>query len=377
MAVFLRIDINLITIFLLGIVFLIANRRLDRKDALNRGYLLSILVVMIQLGTEALTVIINGVDGIYALWLSNVLHSILFSVAPMLTVAWLFLVMNFLTIRKKMPKWMAWLILVPVLINALLSIITPFTGLYFSYNENNIYQRGPLFLVSMGITYAYMILALLHLIRLRTKILFNEFMLLVMFIMMPMLGALAQAMFYGVLLAWSSAGFALIIGYIFLQERLIHLDNLTGAWTRKSFDYYMEKRLKQKTIDPFGGIFFDIDHLKLINDEFGHQAGDEAINNVISRIRGLLKEGEVMARLGGDEFIIITENRIERLQNLVSDIRLSLSVFNEAKEKPYQLSCSFGYGLFSETFKSMDQFLRYIDQRMYDDKRHVQKEETV
>ncbi len=377
MAIFLRIDLNLVTILLLSIVFLIANRRLDRKDTLNRSYLLSILVVMVLLGAEAFTVIINGLDGIYILWLGDFLHVILFGVAPVLSVSWFFLVMNFVTIRKKMPPWMTLMIIIPVLINGVFSLLSPFLGLYFSFDANNVYSRGPWFMISMGITYGYMFLALIHIIRLRTKILFSEFVLLFMFILMPVIGALFQALFYGVLLAWSSAGFALIIGYIFLQERLIHLDNLTGAWTRKSFDYYMEKRLKQRTIDPFGGIFFDIDHLKMINDEFGHQTGDEAINEVVSRIRGLLKEGEVLARLGGDEFIIITENRNERLKNLVDDIKLSLSVFNEAKEKPYVLSCSFGYGLFSDDFKSMDQFLRYIDQRMYDDKRHIQKEDLV
>lgn len=371
MATFLRIDLNIITIFLLSIVFLIANRRLDRKDALNRGYLLSIIVVIIQLGTEALTVIINGMEGVYVFWLSNLLHVMLYTGAPLLSVAWFFLVINFLTIRKKMPLWQVIIILSPVAVNGILSLLSPFTGYYFQFDAQNIYARGPWFSIAMVITYMYMGFALIHLIRLRTKILFNEFILLVMFILMPIAGAIAQALFYGVLLAWSSAGFALIIGYIFLQERLIHLDNLTGAWTRKSFDYYMDKRLKQKSIHPFGGIFFDIDHLKTINDAYGHAMGDEAISEVITRIKGLLIEGEVLARLGGDEFIIITDNNTKRLENLVNDIKLSLSVFNESHEKPYTLSCSYGYGLYSDDFKTMDQFLRYIDQRMYDDKRQI------
>jgi diguanylate cyclase (GGDEF)-like protein len=174
------------------------------------------------------------------------------------------------------------------------------------------------------------------------------------------------------LLAWSSAGFALVIVYIYLQERLVHLDIMTGSWTRRSFDYYMEKRLKQKHVEPFGGIFFDIDHLKKINDQYGHAEGDYAITEIVSRIKGLIKSNEIIARLGGDEFIIITEEKdYKRLELLIKDIELSLSVFNENSDKPYELSCSYGYGIYSEDFKSIDQFLRYIDHRMYQSKRQT------
>lgn len=371
MAIFLRIDINLIAMLMLFMVFLIAIRRLDQKDALNRAYIMTLAVVFFQLGIEAITCILNGRPEIEWRLLSQFFHVILFSVAPLLSAIWYLLVRNFVTSRKKATNIQQVFIFIPVILNAVLSLLSPFFGLYFSINSLGVYERGILFNLSIGITYIYFIVSIIHIIYYRHKLKLNELVLLIVFNIIPIVGALFQALFYGLLLAWSSAGFALVIVYIYLQERLVHLDIMTGAWTRRSFDYFMDKRLKQKSVEPFGGIFFDIDHLKVINDQFGHAEGDQAIIEIVSRIKGLIKSSEFIARLGGDEFIIITDDHnIERLKSLVQDIQLSLAVFNENSNKGYELSCSYGYGLYSQEFKSIDQFLRFIDHRMYETKHH-------
>jgi diguanylate cyclase (GGDEF)-like protein len=376
MATFLRIDINLIAMFMLFMVFLIAMKRLDQKDLLNRAYLMTLVIVFVQLGIEALTCIINGRDEIHFVIASNVLHVILYSTAPLLTSFWYLLVRQFVTARKKVSQKVLIIIFIPVIANAIISLISPFTSLYFHIDELGTYTRGSWFMLAMIITYAYFIASIIHIFYHRNKLMLNELLLLTIFNLIPIAGAILQSLFYGVLLAWSAAAFSLVIVYIYLQERLVHLDIMTGSWTRRSFDYFMEKRLKQKHVAPFGGIFFDIDHLKMINDAYGHAEGDYAITEIVSRIKGLIKSNEIIARLGGDEFIILSdEPYIERLEELVNDIKLSLSVFNENHSKPYQLSCSYGYGIYSEDFKSIDQFLRYIDHRMYQSKQNGQKKE--
>jgi diguanylate cyclase (GGDEF)-like protein len=372
MDTFLRIDINLIAMFMLFMVFMIAIRRLDQKDLLNKAYMITIVIVFVQNGIEALTCIINGQTELPLIITSNLLHVILYTIAPILTASWFLLVRQFVTARKKVSQRSLIIIFIPVIINAILSALSPFFNLYFHIDAQGVYTRGPFFEVSIAITYSYFIVSMIHIFMNKNKLMINELLLLMIFNFIPVVGAILQSLFYGILLAWSSAGFALVIVYIYLQERLVHLDIMTGSWTRRSFDYYMEKRLKQKHVEPFGGIFFDIDHLKKINDQYGHAEGDYAITEIVSRIKGLIKSNEIIARLGGDEFIIITEEKdYKRLELLIKDIELSLSVFNENSDKPYELSCSYGYGIYSEDFKSIDQFLRYIDHRMYQSKRQT------
>jgi len=365
---YLRIDINLISMFLLTIVFLIAYKRLDKKDLINKVYLLTIIVVTTQLGVEALTFIIDGRSHFIIRYSNIILHVLLFMIAPILTSGWYLLVRTFISPNSKISNRKIFLLLIPVIINIIITLLTPFFDFYFDINQANIYSRGNLFFVAVIITYLYLFLSIIYLIKNRKNLIIQEFLLILLFIFLPIIGGVIQALFYGVLLMFSSAAFALMIVYIYLQERLVHLDDLTGTWTRRSFDYYINKKINTKQMSPFGAIFFDIDNLKVINDNFGHFEGDHAIKEIITRVKGLMIEDEIIARIGGDEFILITKEGNTRLVNLINDIRLSLSVYNENSGKEYQLSCSYGFGEYKEDFKTIDQFLRFIDYRMYENK---------
>lgn len=374
MDTFLKIDINLISIFMLGLVFLVAYRRLDRSNALNQLYLYTIVAIIMGLIIETSTVLINGINLYWLSLVNNGLHAILFIVAPILSCLWYFLLRHFISVKVKISNQQKILLFIPVFLNVPLSLLSPFFDFYFNINSINVYARGSWFMVSLFIIYFYLILGIVYVLTHRKNIIATEFYLLIGFGFLPIIGGIVQGLVYGILLMWSSAAFALIIVYIYLQERLIHLDSLTGAWTRKSFIYYMNKKLNQKKIEPFGGIYFDIDDLKKINDNYGHLEGDFAISEIVKRIKGIMYDGEIIARLGGDEFVIITNSNSEtRLKALGEDIDLSLSVFNENSEKLYDLSCSYGYGVYSEDFKSVDQFLRYIDYRMYSSKKNNNK----
>ncbi|MDI6452439.1 GGDEF domain-containing protein [Peloplasma aerotolerans] len=371
MGVFLKIDINLISIFMLSLVFLIAYRRLDRSDTLNRLYLYTVVAIIFGLLIEAATVVMNGVNIPWLIFVNNGFHAVLFIVAPILSCLWYFLLRNFISVKVKVTKQQKILLFIPVALNLVLSLLSPFFDFYFNISQTNVYARGSWFMISIIIIYFYLILGIIHVITHRKNIITTEYYLLIAFGFLPIMGGIGQGLIYGILLMWSSAAFALIIVYIYLQERLIHLDNLTGAWTRKSFIYYMNKKLNQRKIEPFGGIYFDIDDLKKINDNYGHLEGDFAISEIVKRVKGIMYDGEIIARLGGDEFVIITnDNSEKRLKSLAEDIDFSLSVFNENSDKAYQLSCSYGTGVFNDEFKSVDQFLRYIDYKMYLNKKN-------
>jgi len=370
MAVFLRIDINIISIILLGLVFLIAFKRLDKSNVLNRVYMSTILIVMFQLFVETMTCIINGRPELWVVPMSIFFHFMLFASAPILTYAWYILIFNLVSSAEPRSFTVKSLMFIPVLMNIVFVLVSIPFGLVFSLDASNLYVRGDFFFVPLIFTYGYLVFGIMRIFKSRKTIIPEEFYLLIFFSMLPILGGLFQGIFYGTLLMWSSAAFALIFVFIYLQERMIHLDGLTGAWTRKSFDYFMNKKLSQRVIEPFSGVYFDINNLKKINDEFGHLEGDFVLKETVAHIKGVMGQGDVVARLGGDEFVIITHHADEsRLNTMVNDIKLALSVFNDHSEKGYQLACSYGYGVFSGEFNSIEQFLSYIDHKMYASKR--------
>lgn len=93
-------------------------------------------------------------------------------------------------------------------------------------------------------------------------------------------------------------------------EVLAATDTLTGAWNRRYFEKAAVAEI-EKYGKQGGGlllIIFDIDRLKLINNQFGHQAGDRVLVEVTRRIRKSLLPGQTLARWGGDEFVVLLPN---------------------------------------------------------------------
>lgn len=84
-------------------------------------------------------------------------------------------------------------------------------------------------------------------------------------------------------------------------------DTLTGAYTRRSGVEALDLMFRLATMSgkPLSVAFFDIDHFKSINDDFGHEAGDQALKTLVEHLRGTLRRGDILVRWGGEEFVAI------------------------------------------------------------------------
>ncbi|MDH3725858.1 MAG: diguanylate cyclase [Thermoleophilia bacterium] len=81
-------------------------------------------------------------------------------------------------------------------------------------------------------------------------------------------------------------------------------DPLTGLANQREFQLQLDAEVSraQRYGRPLSLILLDLDHFKLVNDEFGHQTGDEVLTEAAARLRALARTGETMARIGGEEF---------------------------------------------------------------------------
>lgn len=365
-----RIDINIAAMALLGAVFLIAFRGLERGDKLNSKFLYTSLIIIVELFLETTSCLINRHSQQWLIPLSVFLHACLYITAPILTYFWFVFIHSWIIPEGTISRRKNILLLIPIGINIILTALSPIYGLVFSVNSNNVYQRGPLFVLSASTAYFYLLYSLLLIIKQKQKIIKHEFVPLFLAGILPPLGGLIQTLFYGTLLMWSSAAFSLVIVYIYLQKRMIHLDNLTGAWTRGSFDYYISQRVKHKNNDEFGIIYIDMDGLKQINDMYGHFEGDYAIKTAVQLIKEPLRKTDIVARIGGDEFVVILDCKSkESLDKTIERINMCFIKYNEKSEKSYKLGCSMGADIFSMDYKSIEQFLHHVDSLMYENKK--------
>ncbi|MFK5985506.1 MAG: sensor domain-containing diguanylate cyclase [Pseudomonadota bacterium] len=93
-------------------------------------------------------------------------------------------------------------------------------------------------------------------------------------------------------------------------RKLASCDSMTGLYNRGSFDKFLsnELLLKERYDTPLSLLMLDIDDFKLINDNFGHQAGDQVILSLAKILKAAIREVDKACRYGGDEFIIILPN---------------------------------------------------------------------
>ncbi len=370
MDVYLRIDINLFASVLLGIIMVIAFKRLDKKDQLNKIFLICGIIVIFELLCEAFACVLNRSLESWANSVSTLLHVFLFGAAPILTYFWYWMISHWIISSEKLKRKRNLVLLFPVAVNLIISLLSPFYGLVFHIDDSNVYNRGPLFLLSMAIVYFYFIYSFVLIYRERDTIVREEYVPLLLFGILPLIGGYIQTMFYGVLLMWSCVGFSMVIVFILLQQRMSHIDDLTGAWTRGAFEYNIEKRIRQNKKDVFGVIFLDVDGLKKINDEFGHAEGDYALKTAVQLIMGVLKNTDIIARTGGDEFLIILDCESRgKMEYTIEKIKGVLGRHNEMTNRGYWLDCSIGAELYDSNYRDYNQFIRHVDHLMYENKK--------
>ena len=149
---------------------------------------------------------------------------------------------------------------------------------------------------------------------------------------------------------------AVLLYYIFLYIHMAKIDPLTSLMNRQS--YYQDIQMGAKTITGVASV--DMNELKYINDNMGHQAGDEALQTIGSILLNHSGHGGNVYRTGGDEFIIFYHNVKEtEITDAIADMRQKLS------ETPY--SCAFGYSMVKKD-GAISEAIVEADGKMYKDK---------
>jgi diguanylate cyclase (GGDEF)-like protein/PAS domain S-box-containing protein len=115
-------------------------------------------------------------------------------------------------------------------------------------------------------------------------------------------------------------------------------------------------------------LFIDLDGFKEVNDVFGHDAGDEVLSVVASRMNNVVRESDIVSRLGGDEFVIVITvlNKSEELIPLLHRLLKDLSSTIKHNEHNIQISASIGVSLYPQNMDiGNEALLRQADQAMY------------
>jgi diguanylate cyclase (GGDEF)-like protein len=112
------------------------------------------------------------------------------------------------------------------------------------------------------------------------------------------------------------------------QERLARVDPLTGLLNRRAFLERCDQEQLRNVRHPgrLSLVMLDLDHFKLVNDQFGHQAGDQALKDFSAAVVNTVRVTDVLARVGGEEFaVLMLETNLDKAVEIAERIRVDVA----------------------------------------------------
>lgn len=164
-----------------------------------------------------------------------------------------------------------------------------------------------------------------------------------------------------------------LLAAVWLQQRkqrqlfaLANSDGLTGCYNRRRFTELAQQWLHQHPQQPVALVLFDLDLFKLINDRYGHSAGDAVLQSVVQRIQPLLPNNAWLARLGGEEFAIwLAGSSLSQASQLAEQCRAQLCEDAVSwQQQSIAVSASFGVAAGAAPVQ-LETILQSADQLLY------------
>lgn len=365
------LTINSVGLAILLIIYLFMRKRSEIFAADQKIFINILVANAIIIILDTAEWYLDGKTTELAVFLLNPVYVLYYIMNPVLAILWfLYVYLNVHENFKKL-KWQWVLIFTPFVINIILSILSYQYNIFFIINEDNVYIRGKFFHIETLITYGYLLASVVLVLINRKKFKREKVLPLILYVAIPALVGSLQILVYGLNLIWISSSIAALIVFISLQSRSLLTDYLTGAYNRHHLENYLNWRIKSNHRHYIAGIMIDIDKFKDINDQYGHIAGDNALEATATILRKSIEKKDFLARYAGDEFVIILEssNRND-IDKVLDRLEKNLRTYNQRPEKRFDISLSHGFHVFdpNDTF-DFKCFIDTIDQKMYQNKR--------
>ncbi len=147
-------------------------------------------------------------------------------------------------------------------------------------------------------------------------------------------------------------------------------DDLTGVLNRRYLDRYLDEEIERarRYKHTFSLLFFDLDHLKNINDQFGHLSGSRVLVEVVDVIKTKLRRADKIFRFGGDEFCVtLPETDLKGAVGTAHRLRRAIRShrFRPVQGVEALLTASFGVAAYPDNGASGEALLQHADAAMY------------
>ena len=366
-----NIILNMYSIAIILVIYFHALKFFEKDSLSDKLYMLILYIAILMLGVDILSRFDGNAARIYPV-LNSIGNFVIFLMNPVLPSLWVAYVHLQVFHEERKTRRLFYPLCIINAINAVTLIFSQFFGWFYYIDSNNIYHRGPLFFVPAFITIMLMLAAFTLTVVNRRNLEKKSFLSLIFFAIPPSISIILQITFYGISLMLNSVVLSLLVVFLNIQNHSMYTDHLTGVYNRKKLDAYLKEKVSLSTGEKsFSAILIDINNFKYINDTYGHDIGDNALETVAKLLKSCLRTNDFIARLGGDEFCIVLDisNRSD-LEAMVYRINNCIEKYNKSDSHLYELGLSMGYAVYAcHSHMSAEDFLKQLDILMYEEKR--------
>lgn len=249
------------------------------------------------------------------------------------------------------------LVYIPTVMNAVICFISIFYCLVFFITPENTYRRGPLFFFPLVVTIGYIIMLMIKPLyghnqnRKYTRV----FLLVIIFLI---ISSMFFEIYFGYrFLNYGISALGLMMYYLLINIQGYSIDPLTGVYNRIKYNRFLEGIANSSSCIL---ALADLDNFKQVNDNYGHDAGDEYLIRFATLLYDEMNDIANVYRIGGDEFVLIA-------------VKISKETFEErieaAKEKILKEGIGFSLGITEYNPKDdIEQACKEADKKMYENK---------
>lgn len=360
---------NGITIMMM--CFLVIIRRKNRESLHVEDKLYDGMVWLNLLGAviETVSFWVDGKSIPGGRWINYISNSFCYVAMASIGLFWCLYVEIRVYQNQKRTRPRVKLLMLPWLVELAAFVCNLFgTGIMFCVSRDNVYQRSPgiaLGYITLLIYFSYSIYLVWHT---RNQEMNLHFFPVHYFVGPCLAGTIAQFLSKGITTSCISVAVALTFVQMQTYAGNLYRDELSGLFSRRYLKGVLEKR-ENRYRKSLYGIMMDIDDFKSINDNFGHNIGDQAISKMGELLFQSIPSGAIAIRYAGDEFVVLLPCIGEQeVLAAMEEINGNLDKFNQSGEASFQLRVSMGYTKFQMSDNS-ESFLKKMDEKMYEQKR--------
>ncbi len=261
-----------------------------------------------------------------------------------------------------------WLGILPGVLYAVLVLLNPWTGMLFTIRAG-VYLRGSWIFTTYLIFYFYCLISVVLVRRYRRWLEPQIYKILFVFPLIACSVIVVQQLFPDVILSGSAATTAILLIYLYLQNKQISLDPLTGLGNRVEFQKMISLSM-QNNRSLFLVMVISLRDFKQINDHFGQRTGDHFLKQIASTLKTMAAPYPLY-RFSGDEFALLIRNRTPKeMEKLEQDI---LDRFNKPFEidgYSYRLHAVIGLAAYPNSAESLEGLINGLEYAVNQAKLH-------